>query len=203
MKIKEGFYISIADRKLCTLTMEDPMSQSNPLLDLYTSSEFSFKRPFPFNKAVAVTVKTEIAKSENGNMYVKATFTDSQNSEVVLAYMLAENNVKYNRDFFSKVIQSQAPAGMEEHTLSTEQMLLFIPRLFELVESTSFETIVVAQYNRAKDNRRALIFESIESAEEYLANKKSRSKGVPVPKKESEKSERTQQSNEVLQSLGL
>ena len=178
------------------------MSQSNPLLDLYTNGEFAFKRPFPFNKAVAVTVKTEIAKSENGNTYVKATYTDSQNSEVVLAYMLAENNVKYNRDFFSRVIQSQAPDSMKEHTLSTEQMLIFVPRLFELVSEVSFETVIIARYNRAKDNRSALIFDTLDSAEEYLQTRKAKSKGVPVEKK-SEQSERSQQSNEVLQSLGL
>jgi hypothetical protein len=178
------------------------MSQSNPLLDLYTNGEFAFKRPFPFNKAVAVTVKTEIAKSENGNTYIKATFTDSQNSELVLAYMLAENNVKYNRDFFSRVIQSEAPDEMKQHTLSTEQMLVFLPRLFELVSEVSFETVIVAQYNRAKDNRKALIFDSIVAGEEYLqAKKEKKSKGIPV--KSTEQSERSQQSNEVLQSLGL
>ena len=180
------------------------MSQSNPLLDLYTNGEFAFKRPFPFNKAVAVAVKTEIAKSENGNTYVKATFTDDQKSELVLAYMLKENNVKYNRDFFSRVIQSQAPVSMKEHTLSTEQMLVFVPRLFELVSEVSFETVIVAQYNREKDNRKALIFDSISSAEQYLqAKKEKKSKGVPVEKKEEPKSEQTQQSNAVIKSQGL
>lgn len=171
---------------------------TNPLFDLYTSSDFDFKRPFVFNNAVTTTVTVTIKDTKTGGKYLRAVFQDAQGSELVMPYNLTLEGIQYNRDFFNHVIRSNAPDSMKEHTLSSEQMLIFVPRLFELVSEVKFEVVAVAKYNREKDNKKVWLFESIDAAEEYLEAQKQKSKGIPV-----KSTEKSQQSDRVLQSLGL
>ena len=171
----------------------------NPLAELYASDEFNFKRPFPFNKALAVVVSVTLADTAKGGKYLRAVYTDTEGSELIMPYNLTLEGVQYNRDFFNLVLQSNAPAEMKEHTLKSEQMLLFIPRLFALIEKVNFEVVAVAKFNKEKESKRVWIFDSISSAEDYLESRK-KSKGVPV-KETKESQERKDVQSSALNSL--